>query len=54
MKDLFIMNIQLFSSQDVDWWTGVAWICGAMDWYQNQKIVIHYCIYYIGQLLIIA
>ncbi len=26
MMDLFLTNIQLLSSQDVNWWTGVVWI----------------------------
>ncbi len=26
MMDLFLTNMQLFASQDVDWWTGVVWI----------------------------
>ncbi len=26
MMDLFFKNIQLFTSQYVNWWTGVVWI----------------------------
>ncbi len=26
MMDLFITNMQLFTSQDINWWTGVVWI----------------------------
>ncbi len=26
MLDLFLANTQLFSSQDMNWWTGVVWI----------------------------
>ncbi len=24
--DLFLTNMQLFTSQDINWWTGVVWI----------------------------
>ncbi len=31
MMDLFLTNTQLFSSQDVNWWTGVVWFtCGSL------------------------
>ncbi len=30
--DLFITNIQLFSSQDVNWWIGVVWITCGLLW----------------------
>ncbi len=34
--DLFLTNMQLFTSQDNNWWTGVVWIsCGllwCLDW----------------------
>ncbi len=26
MMDLFLINMQLFISQDINWWTGVVWI----------------------------
>ncbi len=26
MMDLFITDMQFFTSQDVNWWTGVVWI----------------------------
>ncbi len=26
MMDLFLKNMQVFTSQDVNWWTGVMWI----------------------------
>ncbi len=26
MMDLFLTNMQLFTSQDIKWWTGVVWI----------------------------
>ncbi len=26
MMDLFLTNMQLFTSQDINWWTGVVWI----------------------------
>ncbi len=26
MVDLFLTNTQLFTSQDINWWTGVVWI----------------------------
>ncbi len=32
MMDLFLTNMQLFSSQDVNWWTGVVWITCGLLW----------------------
>ncbi len=32
MIDLFLTNIQLLSSQDVNWWTGVMWITCGLLW----------------------
>ncbi len=26
MMDLFLTNMQLFASQDINWWTGLVWI----------------------------
>ncbi len=26
MMDLFLTNMQILSSQDINWWTGVVWI----------------------------
>ncbi len=26
MMDLFLTNMQLFTKQDINWWTGVVWI----------------------------
>ncbi len=35
MMDLFLINMQLFASQDVNWWTGVMLIiCGPWCFYQ--------------------
>ncbi len=32
--EMFITNMQLFTSQDVNWWTGVVWItCGSLWWF---------------------
>ncbi len=29
MMDLFLVDLQVFTSQDVNWWSGVMWItCG--------------------------
>ncbi len=28
----YLKNMQLFTSQDVDWWTGVAWITCGLLW----------------------
>ncbi len=34
MMDLFFTNRQLFTSQDINWWTGVLWItCGLLFCY---------------------
>ncbi len=30
--DLFLTNMQLFSSQDINWWTGVVWITCVLLW----------------------
>ncbi len=31
MMELFLINLQLFTSQDSNWWTGVMWItCGSL------------------------
>ncbi len=30
--DLFLTNMQLFASQDVNWWTGVVWITCGLLW----------------------
>ncbi len=31
LMDLFFPNMQLLSSQDINWWTGVMWItCGSL------------------------
>ncbi len=30
--DLFLTNMQLFTSQDVNWWTGVVWITCGLLW----------------------
>ncbi len=32
MMDLFLTNMQLFVSQDVNWWTGVVWITCVLLW----------------------
>ncbi len=32
MTDLFLTNTQLFTSQDVNWWTGVVWITSGLLW----------------------
>ncbi len=32
MMDLFLINTQLLSSQDVNWWTGVVWITCGLLW----------------------
>ncbi len=32
MMDLFITNMQIFASQDVNWWTGVVWITCKLLW----------------------
>ncbi len=32
LMDLFIINAQLLSSQDVNWWTGVVWITCGLLW----------------------
>ncbi len=30
--DVFLTNMQFFSSQDINWWTGVLWIIGLSFW----------------------
>ncbi len=32
MMDLFLTNTQLFTSQDINWWTGVLWITCGLLW----------------------
>ncbi len=32
MVDLFLTNMQLFTSQDINWWTGVVWITCGLLW----------------------
>ncbi len=32
IMDLFLTNTQLFTSQDVNWWTGVVWITRGLLW----------------------
>ncbi len=32
MMNLFLTNRQLFTSQDVNWWTGVVWITCGLLW----------------------
>ncbi len=32
IMDLFLTNMQLFTSQDVNWWTGVVWITCGLLW----------------------
>ncbi len=32
LMDLFLINTQLLSSQDVNWWTGVVWITCGLLW----------------------
>ncbi len=32
MMDLFFTNMQLFTSQDINWWTGVWWITCGLLW----------------------
>ncbi len=32
LMDLFITNTHLFTSQDVNWWTGVVWITCGLLW----------------------
>ncbi len=32
MMDLFLTNMQLLASQDVNWWTGVMWITSGLLW----------------------
>ncbi len=32
MMDLFLKNMQLFTLQDVNWWTGVVWITCGLLW----------------------
>ncbi len=32
MMDLFITNMQLLASQDVNWWSGVVWITCGLLW----------------------
>ncbi len=32
MMHLFLLNMQLFTSQDVNWWTGVVWITCRLLW----------------------
>ncbi len=38
MMDLFLTNMQLLSSQDVNWWTGVVWITCGLLWCFYQLI----------------
>ncbi len=34
LMNLFFTNMQLLSSQDINWWTGVVWItCGLLWWF---------------------
>ncbi len=33
LKDLFLTNSQLFTSQDINWWTGVVWISCGLLWF---------------------
>ncbi len=33
MKNLFLSNMQLFTSRDINWWTGVVWIAYGLLWY---------------------
>ncbi len=32
MMDLFLTNMQLFTSQDFNWWTGAVWITCGLLW----------------------
>ncbi len=32
LMDLFLTNIQLFTSQNINWWTGVMWITCGLLW----------------------
>ncbi len=32
LMDLFLTNMQLFTSQDINWWTGVVWITCGLLW----------------------
>ncbi len=32
LDELFLINMQLFSSRDVNWWTGVVWITCGLLW----------------------
>ncbi len=36
MMDLFCINTQIFTSQDVNWWTGVVWIACRLLWCFHQ------------------
>ncbi len=38
IMDLFLTNTQLFTSQDVNWWTGVVWITCGLLWYFHQLV----------------
>ncbi len=36
MMDLFLTNMQIFTSEDITWWTGVVWITyGLLCFYQD-------------------
>ncbi len=35
VKNIFMMDLSLLSSQDVNWWAGVVWItCGLLWWFR--------------------
>ncbi len=38
IMDLFLTNTQLFTSQDVNWWTGVVWITCGLLWCFYQLV----------------
>ncbi len=39
IMDLFLINTQLLSSPDVNWWTGVVWITCGLLWCFYQLVV---------------
>ncbi len=36
MMALFLTNMQLFTLQEINWWTGVVWITCGLLWYFSQ------------------
>ncbi len=41
LMDLFLTNMHLFTSQDVNWWTGVVWITCVLLWCFYQLFGTH-------------